>query len=132
MVGSRYIVLFDKINRNNLANFKIKLVESQSQQIFDWKLKYHIFRSWSCFRSRLFFTSVISSSLPQSTLILLENCSCCAAFHSLFTSCLLRFPSHTRSTNPPFKAISFFTLFAKSMASSFLINIKKGEQKKTP
>ena len=74
---------------------------------------------------------------PYSTLILLENCSCCDSIHSDLTAwncgtyhncwaeskidqstCLLRFPSHTRSTRPPAMAIFRFTLFANSTASS--------------
>ena len=76
-------------------------------------------------------------ALPYSTLILLENCSCCDSIHSDLTAwncgtyhnfwaeskfdqstCLLRFPSHTRSTRPPAMAIFRFTLFANSTASS--------------
>ena len=39
------------------------------------------------------------------------------------TACLFRLPSHTRSTKPPFKAISLFTRFAKSMASSSWLKV---------
>ena len=42
-----------------------------------------------------------------------QHCHC-----FIITCCLLRFPSQTRSTSPPFRAIAFFTLLANSIASS--------------